>query len=301
MAKTYTLSECVAMLNVDYKTFQRWLDRAGIDTNTQISRFDNRIRFLYEEQLKKLAQDHGRTLQPHTERPTEMIPPNAYKQLQQQVDDIERQGQRTLRYLEDYELRINKALDGQEVQLQAHDETFLKQAESTRTIEARLLALEQQSEQALKDLDQTKQEIADLQQRHADLENTLREAQESTTDLEQRLAEAQTQIRELLLAKTKRSASKSSQEPAQIVGLPKGSVTARSFAEAHDIDRFHMAKWADEGQFATTITKRGERNQHNLTPEQQNAVIVWWNEHNMAYTPCEHCPHEPLIKESYRM
>jgi hypothetical protein len=295
MTKTYTFSECYDILRVDPKTFRRWLEKAGINPDEQVSRVDNRIRYLTQEQVERLAKDHGRSLQAVEQRPAEMIPANAYKLLLQRVEDLERQSARSLNYQEDYEQRLNKALDEhstgieqQGAQLKAHDEAFLKQAEYTSTIDARLIALEQQFEQTSKELDQAKRSIIEvagsLQERNADLEN--------------KLTDAQARISELELTKTKRSsASKSSQEPAQIIGLPKGSVTARNFAETHQVDRFHMQKWIDEERFETTLTKRGERNQHNLTPEQQAAVIVWWNEQNIAYTPCERCPHEPLIKQ----
>jgi hypothetical protein len=287
MTKTYTFSECYEILHVDAKTFGRWLEKAGINPKLQVSRVDNRIRFLTQQQLEQLAHDHGRNIQTVNQRPPELIPPSAYKLLQEKVEDLEHQSNRTLNYQEEMEQRITKALDGQGKQLEAHDESFLKLTEYTSSTDARLIALEQKFEQAIeqasKDLDQAKQNITELQERNADLEN--------------KLSNAQTQIRELELTKTKRSASKSTQEPAQIIGLPKGSVTARNFAETHQVDRFHMQKWIDEGQFETTLTKRGDKNQHNLTPEQQTATVVWWNEHNIAYIPCERCPHEPIIKQ----
>jgi len=60
--KTYTFSECYKLLNVDPKTFGRWLEKAGIDPKQQVSKVDNRIRFLTQTQVDRLATDHGRTL-----------------------------------------------------------------------------------------------------------------------------------------------------------------------------------------------------------------------------------------------
>src|SRR5213593_3154718 len=91
MARTYTLAECRAMLDVDYKTFQRWLDKAGIDTDQQISKVDNRIKFLTEAQLAQLAEDHGRTLKPAQAHTQEIIPVSAYKLLIGKVETLERQ------------------------------------------------------------------------------------------------------------------------------------------------------------------------------------------------------------------
>jgi hypothetical protein len=52
------------LLNVDPKTFGRWLKQADIDPSQQIDRADPRQRFLTEEQLRQLADEHGRELPP---------------------------------------------------------------------------------------------------------------------------------------------------------------------------------------------------------------------------------------------
>src|SRR2546428_6861634 len=52
------------LLNVDPKTFGRWLKQADIDPRQQIDRADPRQRFLTEEQLRQLADEHGRELPP---------------------------------------------------------------------------------------------------------------------------------------------------------------------------------------------------------------------------------------------
>lgn len=62
-------NECYQMLRVDPKTFRGWLKEAGIDSDHQVSRADRRIRFLTQEQVDWLAQDHGRLL--HTPLPDE--------------------------------------------------------------------------------------------------------------------------------------------------------------------------------------------------------------------------------------
>jgi len=65
--RTYTFNECYQMLRVDPKTFR--LKEAGIESDHQVSRADRRIRFLTQEQVDRLAQDHGRLL--HTPLPDE--------------------------------------------------------------------------------------------------------------------------------------------------------------------------------------------------------------------------------------
>ena len=61
MTKTYTITEAIYYLHVDPKTFQKWLTKANIDLSGQISRADNRVRYLTSEQLTQLAHAIGRS------------------------------------------------------------------------------------------------------------------------------------------------------------------------------------------------------------------------------------------------
>ena len=81
MAQTYTFSECYELLSVDPKTFRRWLEKANIDPDQQVSKVDNRIKFLTEEQIQRLAHDHERDLQSASTRTVETVSPAAYKLL----------------------------------------------------------------------------------------------------------------------------------------------------------------------------------------------------------------------------
>src|SRR5712692_8541336 len=87
--KRYTLSECYELLQVDPKTFRGWLEKAGI--MPQVSKADPRVKYLSEEQLRYLAQEHERSLERVRQGP-EVIPPAAYKTLVDQVADLDRQG-----------------------------------------------------------------------------------------------------------------------------------------------------------------------------------------------------------------
>jgi hypothetical protein len=63
------------LLRVDPKTFQKWLQKAGIDPAKQVNLADTRKRYLTEEQLVMLAKHHGRTLPSldHEPEPTEPV------------------------------------------------------------------------------------------------------------------------------------------------------------------------------------------------------------------------------------
>jgi hypothetical protein len=84
--KTYTYGECYAALHVDAKTFRRWLAKAGIQQN-QISRLDERVKFLTEDQLRMLAEQHGRPWPPATRPVVTPSMPGQVKLALDRIDD----------------------------------------------------------------------------------------------------------------------------------------------------------------------------------------------------------------------
>ena len=62
MSRTFSFRQSRELLRVDPKTFQKWLQKAGIDPTKQVNLADTRERYLTEEQLAMLAKQHGRTL-----------------------------------------------------------------------------------------------------------------------------------------------------------------------------------------------------------------------------------------------
>jgi hypothetical protein len=69
MSRTFNFRESRELLRVDPKTFQKWLQKAGIDRTQQKSLADSRERYLTKEQLILLAKEHGRTLPPLESQP----------------------------------------------------------------------------------------------------------------------------------------------------------------------------------------------------------------------------------------
>lgn len=64
MSKKFTLTECYELLQADPKTFRRWLKKAGIheQVKSQISKADDRVKYLTQEQLEEIATLHERQL-----------------------------------------------------------------------------------------------------------------------------------------------------------------------------------------------------------------------------------------------
>ena len=88
ISNTFNFSESCRLLQTNPKTFQAWLKKAGIDSNTQINLADPRERYLTREQLVMLAEQHGRILPPledQTESSTEVT----FATLTEQVKAVE--------------------------------------------------------------------------------------------------------------------------------------------------------------------------------------------------------------------
>lgn len=64
MDRTFNFRQSQELLQVDPKTFGRWLEKAQIDPEKQVNRADPRQKWLTEEQLRMLAKEHGRELPP---------------------------------------------------------------------------------------------------------------------------------------------------------------------------------------------------------------------------------------------
>jgi hypothetical protein len=60
MSRTFNFGQSQALLDVDPKTFGRWLKKAKIDPSKQVNRADPREKLLTDEQILMLAKEHGR-------------------------------------------------------------------------------------------------------------------------------------------------------------------------------------------------------------------------------------------------
>lgn len=64
MAKTYTLTEVAELLDVDPKSLRRWIELEKWDLSEQTTKYDKRIKYLTEDQIKELAKLHERSWPP---------------------------------------------------------------------------------------------------------------------------------------------------------------------------------------------------------------------------------------------
>ena len=252
MPQTYTLQECRALLDVDYKTFQRWLEKAGIDTSHQVSRLDNRIRFLTHDQLTRLATEHGRTIKPIEAQPTEIISANNYKLLIGRVESLERERD-----------RHDMIFEGQDRRLEDHEATQNDQSRHLAASDQRIAALEEQ--------------LADLATRNVRLAEQLAQAQEILT----------TQAEQIAALQPRRAGTKTP----KATDLPTGTIPARAFAKAHAITRERIEGMIERGEIVTITAPLGSRTQRQLTPEQQAQAIAYWDSQGIQYERCPNCPH----------
>lgn len=64
MAKTYTLTEAADQLEADVKTLRRWIELEKWDLSKQTNKYDQRTKWLTEEQISQLAKLHDRAWPP---------------------------------------------------------------------------------------------------------------------------------------------------------------------------------------------------------------------------------------------
>ncbi len=68
MNRRFNFSQCVTLLDTNFKTFKRWLTEDGIDAEQQQNRADSREKYLTEDQLVAMARKREIPLQLPEER-----------------------------------------------------------------------------------------------------------------------------------------------------------------------------------------------------------------------------------------
>lgn len=115
--RTYNFRRSQELLQVDPKTFGRWLEKAGIDPKQQVNLADPREKFLTEEQIRLLAREHGRELPPLDEEHEPEQPPITLAQLYERLSAFEQEMGRRFDeltgLLASLEKRITQALGSQ--------------------------------------------------------------------------------------------------------------------------------------------------------------------------------------------
>jgi hypothetical protein len=92
MSRRYNFRQSQEILRVNPKTFARWLREAGIDPEEQIDKFDPRQKWLTDEQILMLAQEHGRVVDfPDQEQAEETHDTTTLTTLREQLFALEQQ------------------------------------------------------------------------------------------------------------------------------------------------------------------------------------------------------------------
>src|SRR6266536_2327087 len=86
----YPLTVCCQRLNISLFTLRQWCAQADINLEQQRSKADPRQKWLTDQQLQQLAEEHGRILD-QPAQPPEPIPPAAYKLLIEQAAQAQHQ------------------------------------------------------------------------------------------------------------------------------------------------------------------------------------------------------------------
>jgi hypothetical protein len=77
--------------------------------------------------------------------------------------------------------------------------------------------------------------------------------------------------------------------------LPPGTMTVAAFAQHHQVKVNRIKKLYEENHIALTIIPRDNamRNAREwwITSEQQHALILYWQQHEILHGACPQCPH----------
>ncbi len=79
-------------------------------------------------------------------------------------------------------------------------------------------------------------------------------------------------------------------------GLPPGTLTVAAFARRHEVKVSRIKKLFEDNQITLMIIQRSNamRNTREwwITPEQQHALMLYWQQQQLPYIACPQCPHE---------
>jgi len=80
-------------------------------------------------------------------------------------------------------------------------------------------------------------------------------------------------------------------------GLPLGTMTVSDFAKLHRIKVHTIKKLCTDGHITLSLIPRREHALRNklewwMKPQEQAALIGFWQAHGIAFTTCPQCPHE---------
>jgi len=276
MPKTYTIMESIEALDVDPKTFRKWLKRASFDRTGQVSKFDERVKFLTEDQVKQLATDHGRPWPPQPRPVSQQSNPvtlGTFKLATDRIDTLEHE----TRHLNTQAGIYRNQLDTQEEALERHADHIAQQ--------------QKQLAEAKQQISELQQQLTDTQAFYGTLVERLTEARTIITTQAEQAAQIVALFEQITALQQQKPARR--QAPRDTPDLPAGTIPARAFAEAHSITRDRIEGMIRRNEIATTPTPLGSRTQHQLTPEQQESAIAFWDAEHIKYQRCQDCPHTP--------
>jgi hypothetical protein len=190
MKQRYMLTECYEVLQVDPKTFRRWMEKANI--TPQVSKADDRVKYLTQEQLRELAEQHERELSEIGPATEVAMPPGAYKLLLDQVDELRVLAQQTH---EEYLARTNEAVAHLEALRRLYEREQQQQHDRLAELisdQWRLMREHQQelTEQVSREATALSASVRDLEARLHTQEQEMQRSQETSASAREQLSAA---------------------------------------------------------------------------------------------------------------
>jgi hypothetical protein len=263
MSETFTFRESYELLQINPKSFQEWLKKAGIDASVQVDKFDPRKKYLTKEQLLSLAEAHGRVLPSLDDE--EVKQPN--EALADQLTAVQQQQAQRFEQIDRVLAQVITLVQEMATQQRDLQQVLIQTVSSIR--EPRPEMLDEHSNGTQKAVQQEDAVVA--------------VASQVTPSTEKRPT--------MRHAKPKASAKK--KKAVRGKKLPAGLVLLRDFAGQHHVvtERASTAgksgkitvtqgKWLVNSRWATeALDAQGQQDFYEVFHEREE------------FTPCEHCPH----------
>jgi len=314
--RTFTFGRCIALLDVDPKVFRRWIkEDLGLSEKDQVSKADSRVRYLTEEQLKKLAALHEKTLPPDDQLPDEKeeASPGAYKLLDDRLTVMEESHkqqalemsvatgdlEKVLARLGEAEQRLARSGE-QYKELFARTEHIAileSQLQTLSVLPGQMTALEVQLQILPTLMGRFTHLEAQVQAASTTSQSSLEDQRiaEIEAQYQQRIAELESQLAQYQQSQTGQPAKKTTgkKRRTSIKKLPATLVARRAFAELHHVPDTVVATACKSGSIAAVQGKWlyqrrviyqafGERGKHDFYQRYHQRP---------DFTPCEECPH----------
>jgi len=280
--KTFTYGQCYEVLDVDAKTFRRWLEKATFDVTGQVSKADSRIKYLTESQVKTLADDHGRAWPPRPAAPVDPESTTIKRSEFKLLDDKTREHSAAI-----------VDLDGQAAE---HSRMLTDALIRIQSMERAINSLTEQQTAMAIGASKAAGTIKELQEQVADQDDTIGELERQVQIHAETISTLNEQIQR---APAARKVGKVQAHSDGVPDLPADLVHVATFAEDHGIAPTTVMKAIGTARIPAVRGKWHYGRSVIRVALNGEGRAAFWDQYHQAngFKQCSHCPHDLVAKD----